>query len=391
MPNVIVRPFEPQDQEGILRVWSLTYNNAAPFDHDSPVVIEMAQPEPPVTKFVAERDSTLVGAFGVMPMTATRGNGLMKSAGILGVAVMPQVRGGGVGGAMMRFALQHYREIGYELASLYAFRESYYRGFGYECCGKRIKLTVESARLPVFKQTLESRILEVEDVDSIRPCYESFGQTYSGVNIRSQHQWDRVLKPKLPRILYVVGNPVEAYAVVEHKVNFWIEQSIDEVAWSSLEGYESIMAVLRGVAINKSSLTWYEPSNSPYLAKYMDHGTKVQIERTPMFRVLNVPQALVALRPSSSGEFVLGIGDPDVVENNGSWWVQYGEQGVIAERTHKEPGVTLGINHFAQALLGEPSLAELMGLGLAKVNDASQATAAQRLLPAQSVYCVDFF
>ena len=292
---------------------------------------------------------------------------------------------------MMRYAPRHYREIGFELASLYAFRESYYRPFGYECCGKRVKLTVESARLPAFKQALKSRILESDDSKPLLDCYESFAQRYSGMNMRNEAHWERVLTPKGERTLYVVGNPVEAYAVVEHKVAFWEEQKIDEVIWSTPDGYDSIMAVLRGIAINKSSLTWYEPSNSPYLAQYNDHGCQVQIERTPMFRVLHVVSAFEALKPAASGEFVVGIVDQGIPENNGNWSVSFGEPGVLVEKTNQKAGLTLGIGAFAQAILGEPSLADLMNLGLVKVEDESQAVAAQRLLPPASTYCADFF
>ncbi len=384
MSPITVRPSEPADKPGFLRVWSLTYNNGAPFQEGSSV-FKHASP------FVATNGSGVVGAFGVMPMTATRGMGLMKSAGVLGVAVLPNVRGSGIGGAMMRWVLRHYREQGFEIASLYAFRESYYRGFGYECCGKHVKLTVDSARLPAFKQELESTVLEVTDIDAITECYAAFSRRHSGMNLRTPSQWERVLNPTSNKTLYAVGNPVEAYALIKQKDGFWEDQWVEEVIWSSLAGYNSIMAVLRGVAINKSKLSWYEPSDSPYLAMYYDHGCKVEIERTPMFRVLNVEAAFSALKPEGSGEFVIEIDDPDIVENRGSWVVQYDASGVFVERTSRAGGVSLHVRHFAQAILGEPSLRDLINLGAARIIDENQALAAQRLLTPSCTYCADFF
>ena len=73
MTAVRIRPSTPDDLPGLLRVWSLTYNDAEPFK-DELKVFSHSSP------FVAEQDGEIVGAFGVMPMTATRGPALMKCA-----------------------------------------------------------------------------------------------------------------------------------------------------------------------------------------------------------------------------------------------------------------------------------------------------------------------
>lgn len=384
MSSISVRPLEPKDREGLLRVISLTYNNGVPFEPDASVFAHASQ-------FVALKGAEVVGAFGVMPMTATRGPGLMKCGGVLGVAVMPHVRGSGVGGSMMRFALKHYRDEGYELMSLYAFRESYYRAFGYETTGSRFKISVDAKALPSFKQELDSRIVDKTDIDAIRPCYTEFSSRRSGMNLRNQQQWERVLVPKAHRTVYVVGDPVEAYAIVQHQDAFWQEQFVEEVIWSSLRGYESIMAVLRGIAINKSNLAWYEPSDGPYLMNHMDHGCTITVERIPMFRLLDVPLALRALKPRASGEFVMAVADPDIVENRGTWAVQYDSNGVSVERTSASAGLEIEVRHLVQAVLGEPSLKSLVEQGFVEVADESQAIAAERLMEPSATYCADFF
>ena len=96
--------------------------------------------------------------------------------------------------------------------------------------------------------------------------------------------------------MYVAGDPVEAYAIVQHSTDFWEPQRVNEIAWSSAEGYRSILSTLSGIGINKSALEWYEPSDSPFVAQYLDHGVSVKATRAIMYRVCDVPAALSQLQ-----------------------------------------------------------------------------------------------
>lgn len=368
----------------MLRVISLTYNGGVPFEPEAQVFAHS-------TPFVAEQNGQIIGCFGIMPFTSSRLRGELKNAGVLGVAVLPSARGTGVGSSMMRWALRHYREQGFELASLYAFRESYYRSFGYECCGLRVKLNIETARLPKFDTSLPAQALTAESVDVVKDCYRAFAWRHSGTCLRSQTQWERVLNPKTHRTLYVVGDPIEAYAIVQHQPDFWSDQWVEEVVWSSLRGYDGILSVLRGIAINKAKIGWHEPSDGPYLSRYFDHGCSAEIERLAMYRVLDVPGALRALKPDFSGEFTVEIADEDIVENRGTWLVQFDTSAVTVERTHQSAGLKMDIRAFAQAVMGEPSLQDLINQGIASVDDDLQALAAGRLLTPCSCYLADFF
>nr|HWA84206.1 GNAT family N-acetyltransferase [Fimbriimonadaceae bacterium] len=142
MSDIVVRPYEPQDQEQTWHVRAMTYNSGRPIPIEQQVYRT-------ATPYVGELDGRIVGTFVIMDMTCTRGSrAAWKTGGIAGVAVLPEARQAGVGGAMMRWALRHMRENGYVLAALYAFRETYYRKFGYEVCGLRHKVTCPTSRLP---------------------------------------------------------------------------------------------------------------------------------------------------------------------------------------------------------------------------------------------------
>jgi predicted acetyltransferase len=211
--------------------------------------------------------------------------------------------------------------------------------------------------------------------------------------MRTPEQWQRVLGENRQLTVYAVGEPVEAYAVVSHVSGFWTTDHISEIAWSTRQGYESLLAVLGGLAINKTALSWFEPSDGPFYTDYLDQGVTVTVERPIMFRVNDVPAALRGLKPepAESGEFVIKIVDHLIPGNQGPWHVRFREGAVEVEGTGASADVCIDIRHFAQAFLGEPSLNQLADAGHVEVSSGIGLAAAQRLMPAQPVYCMDFF
>ena len=370
--------------EELFTVWSPTYRDNA---H---VEIDPTKPRHD-EGFSAKIDGRMVGAFASLPMVVTRGEAALKCAGIAGVAVMPHERQHGVGKAMMEHGIRHYREAGYELASLYPFSEKFYRKFGYETAGYKFGIKVDMGRFPRFALTLPSAKLTPADRDQIKPCYEAFAKKRSGMNLRPENQWDRIIQLDSNKAIYTVGDPIEAYAIVTHDWNFWVEQKIDEIAWTSMRGYESLLSVLSGIGINKSHLSWTEPSDSPFRHNYWDRGAELVAGiRHLMFRVLDVPLALSRLKPASSGSFTLEVHDEHFAENRGPWRIDFSPSGVEVTRA-SDAGLAMDIRQFSQAFMGEPSLLTLAVNGLVEVRSASDFETATRLLSPMSVTCLDAF
>lgn len=381
MPNIVVRPFEDRDREAFFHVRAMTYNDGRP-----------VPPEEQVFKttrgFVGEVDGRVAGVYSVLDFTCTRGNALLKDGAVAGVAVLPEYRQSGVGGAMMRWAIRNFRDEGFPVASLYAFRESYYRRFGYEVCGSRVKLTVPNGRYPRLTAELPVRRLEQHEYHAIRPAYEAFSRRRSGMNLRTDAHWGRVLGPNVT--VYAAGDPVEGYLVINHQWQFWQGQAASEVIWTSQRGYDSILATLFGIGINKSSVDWYEPSDGPYLARYLDQGVKIEIERLVMYRVTDVPGALRCLKPCAEGEFTLAVEDEMIPENRGPWRIRFGADSVQVEPS-PTADVTMTAQAFVQALLGEPSIDDMARNGMVCCSNETSLRAARALLTPSPTFCSDYF
>lgn len=378
-----IRPCDGSNIEDLGKVWSITYRSGQPYVVDE-TRNHLSE------NYIAYQDGEAVGAYGVSPMTATRGAAEFKCGGVLAVAVMPHIRNSGVGSEMMRHLLRDYYEKGYELAHLYAFRESWYRRFGYEVVGCKYKISVEAAKFPRVKGDLPIAMYGIEGLEKIEPCYREFAHRRSGLNLRYNGQWERQFPRESHRTIYAAGDPVEAYIIVQHKADFWVEQEIIEFAWTSRRGYESMLSVIRAIAKNKSSVTWIEPSDSPFRSYYWDNGATLAITNPVMYRVINVKKALEGLKPTASGQFSIQVLDDVIPENSQCWKVEFSPAGVLVTPT-ESAGLVMGDSQFAQAFLGEPSLAVLANNGFIDVNHPVDLEEANKLLPPSPTLCIEGF
>ena len=373
-----IRPYEERDADDFWYTRDVTFRGTNPTEPENRV-FKTTRP------FVADLDGKVVGVFSVLDLTCTREPGTqLKCAGIAGVAVAPGFRHLGVGSEMMRWSIPFLKGEGYQVASLYAFRESFYRKFGYEVCGQRFELEAPSPRLPKLQPELPVRTLQWTDHESIQACHETFASRYSGMNIRTPKHWSRVLDDK--KTVLAVGDPVEAYAIVEHNADFWVPQWVNETAWTSWDAYRSLLAVLSQLCINKSSLKWTEPSDSPFLQLYADQGVVATDYRRIMFRILDVPGSLQALSPVAGGAFSIQVTDDLIPENRGPWRVESDGSSVQCNRV-ESADMKGSIQAWNQAYFGDPGIER----GPIEELESGSLARAAAFLPRSIVYCQEFF
>jgi GNAT superfamily N-acetyltransferase len=136
---------------------AIAFRSGQPYDADVPFPGEDA------SAFVAEQDGKLAGGFRIRHMTVTCREALLRCGGISSVAVAPEYRQRGVGSAMMTWALARMCARGWQVTALHAFRESYYRRFGWECAGRRVQLTCPQWRFPRLTCGLPVQQVRLED------------------------------------------------------------------------------------------------------------------------------------------------------------------------------------------------------------------------------------
>lgn len=343
-----------------------------------------------VFRYVALVGGQTVGMCTVHKYQMTRGEAVLPGGGVASVGVRPEFRHKRYGSVMMVELLRKMRENGLTMAALYAFRESFYRKFGYESSGFRVTVKVPSHRMPALQQELEPRRISADELHLLKPCYEAFAHSVSGAVIRTPEQWKIRMGQRAPMI-YAFGDPVEGYCWTSMEGGFWDDISFGEVIYSTPRGYRSCLAFIRGLCINRKCAEWLEPTPSPFYAQYMDQGVEMEEDRTSMYRVLNVPKALESLQTSATGAFTFRVDDAQLPENEGPWRVEFSSAGVEVSRFSGTADWSCDIQAFTQALLGDPSFDSLRRFGKVAVHQMDGFYAAAQLLTPATVFCTEFF
>jgi predicted acetyltransferase len=385
MGPATMREFVPSDRAPVLRIWEAAFlgDNAEPSEEWFSL--------PGTRLFVWESDGRVCATARVHEFSASRGAARLRCGGLAVVAVALPQRRAGLGGQVVRDCLYWMRQEGFPISSLYAFREAWYRPFGYEVCGRRWRVAVPADRLPASGTDLEIREARPEEWPLLEPCHGAWVERYSGMNTRTEDRWRKVLAPSgKPQTILIAGSPAEAYVVLRSTAEFSGEQALTEAVWATARGYSAFLDILLKIGMNRSKVSWYEPPDLPYVIERFDSDAEVSLARPIMFRVNDVPAALRGLVPDGDGEFTLEVLDEIVPENRGPWAVRFrpGEVDVMPSR---EADLAMDIRAFSQALLGQPSLCALAEAGRLAVCTQEALAAASLLLPPRDVYCLEFF
>ncbi len=243
-------------------------------------------------RFIGRLDGQPVCSFTVNAYEIYRNGTKYFCAGIAAVGVIPAFRKYGIGRSMMQWAIVELIRQGFVIANLYGFRETYYRGFGYEVAGCRNEIRCPSERLPKVKSTLQSRKIDPEDAHQILgECYEKFASQHNGSNSRNEWHWQTRMGIN-PPVIYAFGDPVEGYCWAHTDQGFWEELNFGEVVYSTPEGYRAFLEFARSLAINQKTVVWHESNSGPFATMHQDQGVDVTRVRPAMYRLLNPRKAI---------------------------------------------------------------------------------------------------
>lgn len=349
------RAAEPAEYSDLTRVWRRSYGDAWPDDANEPLVhqeffIGLWRGKPSFACSIFE-----------LP-TYVRGS-ILKCAGVGAVGTVPEARSVGLASYCLDELTRMCHRRGYHMASLYGFRDDFYRRFGYASCGWRWQITSPASWMPDPHSDLPVREIDPADIFDLDPCFQQFAKTFNGSCARRPEHWHRRMGQK-PPVIYAVGDPIEGY-LWTNVSGFWNDLEIGEMGWSSRAGYEGLLALMRTLSFNKDQVIWNEPPNSPFLADYVDAKTVAKRHRHTMFRIIDVPGVLAA---TGGADLQIGIDDP-VIESN---------------RINPDSPRRVGVGRLTQVVMGDP------GFGSLLTHDERRDDLAA-IYPPAPVCCTEFF
>ncbi len=349
----------PDEYRETLRIWKRVYGpDIFPEETIEPIEFQRF-----VVGYVG--DQAAFAAIVCDYPTFWRGE-VVRGAGVAAVGTLPEFRGGRVGQQMMDRLMGLLKEAKYEVASLYGFREPFYRKSGFEACGWRWRISCPVHQLPKISGELEVREVSPDYVAELMGCYRQFAARFNGSCDRTPEHWKRRLGKKPPQI-YAVGKPVEGY-LWTNPYGFWNDLEIGEIAWTTARGYESLLGLMRTLAINKTNVIWNEPPESGFGRRFVDGGVEMIKNRPTMFAAVD-PESLLNRLGAEFEEFSFEF---------------------MGQTIGTGPLVEIDRLQLAQALMGSPSLDEMVNWGEV-TGDAGAVEYLRKFLRPMSACCMEFF
>lgn len=308
-------------------------------------------------------EKTVTSVVSVSSYTVRFDGHTCLMSGIGGVSTLPHHRRGGGVRECMRAAINDMHEKGYAFSYLYPFKRSYYRQFGYELCCEQREYTVDFKEMKKFDvQGSVEMLLPGSDFSVLTDIYNRHYEKFNLSSVR--RDYDKSLNERNildeKRYVYVWKNKdnvpmgymifVKNNGYMDCTMNFW---SKNDFAAVDTEAYMGLLNFAQGFAADYKGIKLQLPEGLNITGIITEMNGASYTARYPgMARVIDVKAVLEMAKARGEGELVLEIRDSFAPWNDGRWLVKLSKNGNKAERTDREPDMTMDINSFTYLICG---------------------------------------
>lgn len=307
----------------------------------------------------------MMSTFTVTGFTVRFDGHACKMGGIGGVATLPQYRRrGGIRGCFQA-ALPDMYASGYDFSYLYPFSTAYYRQFGYECCVRKLFISVRLGLLAPQKFDGTLRLAEagnamMEAIRAVDACWE--GKYNMMVQHRTEdYKWtekqDPAVRQEFTYVCFAPDGTPKAYT------SFTKEDQSDgrnlvcsRFCFVDREGFCGLMSLFKSLSADHALVKFSLPAAEAmqYLFPEWSMGAAVcSLQPAGMVRVINAESVLKKAAYVGSGSVVLRIRDPQIPENDRTFAVRFSQgKAVSVEETPEEADAVLSIAAFSALITG---------------------------------------
>lgn len=335
----------------------------------------------------------LIGTCAAFSFEVTVPGGALPMGGTTMVTVQPTHRRRGVLRAMMRAHLDEVRSRGEPLAGLWASESSIYGRFGFGCATEAydVKLDGRAVRFSGDAPAGSVRLVEPEQARTVLPpMYDRVRLTRPGMLSRSDAWWEscHFYDPKHRRrdrsakrfAVYEGADGPAGYAVYRQKEKWEDfpdgEVHVIEVMATTPEAHEGLWRFLSTIDLFPNVRYWQLPVDDELPWRLTDpRRVRRSLWDTLWLRLIDVPEALSRRSYGSEGRLVLGVRDPFMPDNNGSYRLDVCPEGAQCRRCSDAPDLELGVDVLGAVFLGAHRPSTLARAGVARGTNEALTTA----------------
>jgi predicted acetyltransferase len=381
------------------------YFSPAPTPADAERFVPFMEPS---RVFAAREGGAIVGGCGSFPFELTVPGGVVRTAGLSVVGVLPTHRRRGILRAMMRAHLDDVRRRGEPVGYLWASEDTIYGQFGYgqaSMCGN-IDVPKAHARLaqPSTVRAELKLLSDTEALELLPGVYDRVRREHPGMIARSADWW-RLRRLADPEHRRMGGGPLQCVALLRdgeprgyalYRIHQQFEGGTTVGHVTVIEAIGADFEATRDLWGFLFDIDWVAGIKATQLP--LDHPLLLMAARPRELKLLthdgvwvrlvDVPAALTARR--------LGEGDPVVIEvaddfcpwNAGRWRVAAGS----VDRTTAAADLACDVTALGSVYLGGFSFRGLARAGLVQEVRAGALARADALFPSDRLpWCPENF
>ncbi len=312
-------------------------------------------------------DGIMTSSVIANPYRCTYWEHSVGMCGVGGVATFPQYRREGHMRKLLPYVLQAAYDRGDVLSSLFPFSHTFYRKFGFECCGAIQQCQVG---LPAFRQMpwlgQVRQYMPGEDFAEIKQIYEAFQKAHNFLCDRDDPYWQELLN-KDPYVThqhtylwYDENNVPQAYCIYKHEADK--NYTMLDWAYTSPAALRGLFGFFWVLAPSGDSMQFKLPMDANLLCLIPDpYDISIQYKNCGMLRVVNAAEAL-RLYPwqPALGEVCIRVEDEILPQNSHTYRVCCGSETAVTIADDAQPDLECSIQALSQLLLGAATLPALL-------------------------------
>jgi predicted acetyltransferase len=358
--------------------------------------------------FAARDAGAIVGGAGSFSFRLSVPGGVLPTAGVTIVGVLPTHRRRGFLRAMMRAQLDDVHERGEPLAALWASEETIYGRYGYGLASRALELQVPRIRSdfrPGVPRIGDVRLVDsAQALASVPAIYDAVQAVTPGMYERSTSWWEHRVLADPPDFRFGAGPKQYALLLVDGESQGYALYRL-HVTFGGL-GPETKLQVIEAMGANPAAtasiwrfaldVDWTHTIQARLLP--VDHPL-LHLLAQPNFadptlsdglwiRLVDLAAALSGRSYAGDGAVVLDVRDVFCPWNEGRWRLEGGE----AARTDDEPDLALDVADLGSVYLGGFTFRELARAGrIEELRDGAIAEADSLFRTDTAPWCPEIF
>ncbi len=281
---------------------------------------------------VARVDGQIAAGLAFIRMGQFFGGRSVPMVGVGAVGVAPEFRAAGVGGGLMRSAVEELHAEGVALSTLYPATQPVYGRQGYETAGVTFDISLPTAGIRVRERDLPLRRAEPGDAEAIRALYRRCAASANGMLDRNEFMWQRVVKYRgEPADCYVItrDGQIDGYVYMLQRSGNPFPHNLFLVdhAFASPQAGRRLLALLADHRSMCDTASWISGPTDPLQALLDEQIDDCKAWTYWMVRITHLEAALTArgynphvraelhldvrdeILPAQAGRFVLSVAD----------------------------------------------------------------------------------